>query len=145
MKKCIRPLTIILSSCLAAFLVLPANACGPGTNNGSTGVSEPYNSPVNSPEHWHHHLKHHGTEQQREVFLEENGARIRFIEQKIDVLLNREAMLKEAQIEYIEKGVSPLRMQQLQHRAEKDRVEIQALAREAQKRIAIQKSVEHGR
>jgi hypothetical protein len=106
--------------------------------------SDPYNTPQNAPERWHH-IRHHGTRFEQEHYLEENGGRIRFLEEKIQMLAERDAHLRQMEIDYIEKGGSPLPMIEMRQRVHKDQAIIRQMVHEVQKRKAIQQSLEHGR
>src|SRR4051794_16239568 len=99
MIKCI-VIAVFLSGCGAAW----ANGDMP-SNNTSSSTNDPYNGPENSIGHYYH-FRHHGTRDERLYYLGQNQERIHFLEQKIQMLAQRDAHLREVQLEYIDKGGS---------------------------------------
>lgn len=130
---------------IAAILLLSryaAWASGDMPPNTSSSTNDPYNGPENHVGRYYH-FKHHGTRDERLYYLAQNEERIHFLKQKIQMLAQHEAHLKELELEYIEKGGSPLAMHQMRHQVAKDQALMQKMVHEVHQRQRIERSLRH--
>ena len=110
------------------------------SDDGST-TNDPYNGPQNSPGRFYH-FQHHGTREERQFYLYENAERIRYLKERIRLMAQKDARLRQTEIEYIERDGSRAAVMQLRHEVAQAHAAIQKMVHEVRQRQAIQRSLE---